>query len=86
MTSVSSAAFNMSRLLKDKLEAALGVSVVEMGPLPVGFGLDGAVVRLADGRHLAVKARTLRPTCLASSRAYQSSQSRMSIMPMQIFW
>jgi fructosamine-3-kinase len=57
MTSVSSAAFNMSRLLKDKLEAALGVSVVEMGPLPVGFGLDGAVVRLADGRHLAVKAR-----------------------------
>lgn len=46
----------MMRPLKDRLELALGVSVMEMGPLSVGFGLDGAVVRLADGRRLAVKA------------------------------
>jgi fructosamine-3-kinase len=46
----------MARKLKDKLEAVLGASVVETAPLPVGFGLIGLELRLADGRHLAVKA------------------------------
>jgi fructosamine-3-kinase len=40
-----------------RLEAVLGSPVVESTPLPVGFGLTGLIVRLADGRKLAVKAR-----------------------------
>jgi fructosamine-3-kinase len=43
--------------LKDRLEAVLGSRIVETGPLPVGFGLTGLKLRLADGRCLAVKAR-----------------------------
>jgi fructosamine-3-kinase len=43
--------------LKTRLEGVLGSPVVEARPLPVGFGLAGADVRLADGRRLAVKAR-----------------------------
>jgi fructosamine-3-kinase len=43
--------------LKTRLEEVLGSPVVEASPLPVGFGLAGADVRLADGRRLAVKAR-----------------------------
>jgi fructosamine-3-kinase len=46
----------MTPALKERIEAALGARVVEMAPLAVGFGLDGAAVRLADRRHLAVKA------------------------------
>jgi fructosamine-3-kinase len=46
----------MTPSLKHKLEALLGARVVESAPLPVGFGLVGLEVRLADGRHLAVKA------------------------------
>lgn len=42
--------------LKERLKIALGSSVVEMSPLPVGFGLTGRKVILADGRCLAVKA------------------------------
>jgi len=44
--------------LEVRLEAALGSAVVEMAPLGVGFGLTGLIVRLKDGRRLAVKART----------------------------
>lgn len=43
--------------LKERLEAALGSSIVESGSLGVGFGLTGLTVVLKDGRHLAVKAR-----------------------------
>src|SRR6266496_2926741 len=50
----------MARLLKDKLERALGSPIVETRPLGVGFGLTGLELRLADGRHLAVKARQTR--------------------------
>ena len=42
--------------LNARLKTALGSSVVDTGPLPVGFGLVGHTVRLGDGRHLAVKA------------------------------
>ena len=42
--------------LKDRIEMALGARVIEASPLPVGFGLIGFKVRLADGRTLAVKA------------------------------
>jgi fructosamine-3-kinase len=44
--------------VKARLEQALGSAVVETGPLPVGFGLVGLDITLADGRRLAVKART----------------------------
>lgn len=47
----------MGNGLKMRLEGVLGSPVVEAGLLPVGFGLAGLEVRLADGRHLAVKAR-----------------------------
>jgi fructosamine-3-kinase len=43
--------------LKTRLEGVLSSPVVETRHLPVGFGLAGADVRLADGRRLAVKAR-----------------------------
>jgi fructosamine-3-kinase len=44
-------------MLKERLQAVLGSPILEMGPLPVGFGLEGLTLRLADGRRLAVKAR-----------------------------
>jgi fructosamine-3-kinase len=43
--------------LKAKLESVLGSPVVEARALPVGFGLTGLDITLADGRRLAVKAR-----------------------------
>ncbi|MFO7478189.1 MAG: fructosamine kinase family protein [Methyloceanibacter sp.] len=46
----------MTPALKQRIEAALGARVLETAPLAVGFGLEGAAVRLADGRRLAVKA------------------------------
>ena len=45
----------MTPALTHKLEAVLGSRVVETGVLPVGFGLIGLAVKLADGRRLAVK-------------------------------
>jgi fructosamine-3-kinase len=47
----------MERRLQQRLEAALGAAVTTASPLPVGFGLEGFRVALADGRRLAVKAR-----------------------------
>jgi fructosamine-3-kinase len=44
--------------MKARLEAALGSAVVEMGSLPVGFGLEGLTLRLEDGRRLAAKVRS----------------------------
>jgi len=46
------------RELEARLQTALGSRVIETAPLGVGFGLTGLVVRLQDGRHLAVKAHT----------------------------
>ena len=62
--------------MKDRIETALGVGVTVLAPMPVGFGLAGYKVELADGRSLALKLRegsarvwNLRRTCSASSRA-----------------
>ena len=44
-------------VLKRRVESVLGSAVVEASALPVGFGLTGLTVTLADGRRLAVKAR-----------------------------
>jgi fructosamine-3-kinase len=46
--------------LRMRIEQALGSRVVETEHLGVGFGLTGLGLRLADGRHLAVKARQTR--------------------------
>jgi fructosamine-3-kinase len=43
--------------IEERLAKALGAEVVASDPLPVGFGLSGSRVTLADGRVLAVKAR-----------------------------
>ena len=43
--------------VKERLETALGARVTALAPMPVGFGLTGFKVDLADGRRLAVKAR-----------------------------
>jgi fructosamine-3-kinase len=40
-----------------RLAGTLGSAVVDARPMAVGFGLIGLKIRLADGRHLAVKAR-----------------------------
>ena len=43
--------------VKERLETVLGGSVTALATMPVGFGLTGFKVELADGRRLAVKAR-----------------------------
>ena len=43
--------------LRSELETKLGSPVVEANSLPVGFGLTGLRIALADGRGLVVKAR-----------------------------
>ncbi len=43
--------------VNEQLETALGASVTALAPMPVGFGLTGFKVELADGRRLAVKVR-----------------------------
>ena len=43
--------------LRVRLHEALGSRIIEARSLGVGFGLTGLAVTLADGRHLAVKAR-----------------------------
>jgi fructosamine-3-kinase len=40
-----------------RIESALGSRILEAAPMAVGFGLVGLAARLADGRHVAVKAR-----------------------------
>ncbi len=47
----------LDNALRAELEAKLGSAMVETSPLPVGFGLMGLRIALADGRRLAVKAR-----------------------------
>ena len=44
--------------LLGRIERLLGATIEHSAPLPVGFGLIGVAARLADGRHVAVKART----------------------------
>jgi fructosamine-3-kinase len=46
----------MNRKLIAQIETALGTSVTDQSSLPVGFGIIGLRVKLADGREAAVKA------------------------------
>jgi fructosamine-3-kinase len=68
--------------LKGRLETALGSPVVEMGPLPVGFGLTGRKLRLADGRCLAVKAAEGKARASLDIEAYMLGElGRLSTLP-----
>jgi fructosamine-3-kinase len=74
----------MTRPLKRRIEAALGVRVTEMAPLQVGFGLEGAAVTLADGRRLAVKAAapgSARAGTLALEGFMLGELARLSALP-----
>jgi fructosamine-3-kinase len=68
--------------LKERLEIALGSPVVGMSPLPVGFGLTGRKLILADGRCLAVKARDRGSHASLEIEAYMLGElERLSELP-----
>jgi fructosamine-3-kinase len=68
--------------VKDRLETALGVKVIALDPMPVGFGLSGYKADLADGRRLAVKAREATARADLSLEAYMLGQlARHSTLP-----
>jgi hypothetical protein len=66
--------------VKERMEAALGVRVVALASMPVGFGLAGYRCDLADGRRLAVKA--LEGSARADLEAYMLGElARQSTLP-----
>ena len=68
--------------VKDRLETALGVKVTALAPMPVGFGLAGYEVDLADGRRLAVKALQGSARADLSLEAYMLGElARNSTLP-----
>jgi fructosamine-3-kinase len=73
----------LSRMaVKDRLEAALGVKVTALAPMPVGFGLAGYRCSLADGRSLAVKAREATARADLTVEAYMLGElARHSALP-----
>ncbi|MGB3022738.1 MAG: fructosamine kinase family protein [Methyloceanibacter sp.] len=72
----------MPREIKDRLESVLGARVSTLSPLPVGFGLAGFRVDLADGRRFAVKARQAGSRADLSLEAYMLGElGRQSELP-----
>jgi fructosamine-3-kinase len=68
--------------VKERLEAALGVRVIALAPMPVGFGLAGYRCDLADGRRLAVKARAAGGRTDLTLEAYMLRElARQSTLP-----
>lgn len=68
--------------VKDRLEAALGVRVVALAPMPVGFGLAAYRADLADRRSLAVKALEGSARADLSLEAYMLGElARHSALP-----
>ena len=68
--------------LSARIEKALGSRVTQSSALPVGFGLEGLELRLADGRHLAVKARSGRAGPSLEIEAYMLRElARLSELP-----
>lgn len=68
--------------LRERLAATLGAPIVETGSLGVGFGLTGLTARLADGRHVAVKARTSGSDPSLALEGYMLSElERLSDLP-----
>ncbi len=71
--------------LKTRLERILGSAVVEARSLPVGFGLTGLSLRLADGRRLAVKARLEGSAPSLELEAYMLGElKRLSDLPVPL--
>jgi fructosamine-3-kinase len=71
--------------IKTRLEAALGTRVTAVSHLPVGFGLAGFRIDLADGRSLAVKARRETSRADLSLEAYMLRElARHSDLPVPV--
>jgi fructosamine-3-kinase len=71
--------------LKMRLKRILGSAVVEARSLPVGFGLTGLSLRLADGRRLAVKARLEESAPSLELEAYMLGElKRLSDLPVPL--
>jgi fructosamine-3-kinase len=66
-----------STTLNDRLAQALGSRVVASRSLPVGFGLTGLIIDLADGRRLAVKARQSPARADLSLEGYMLEELRL---------
>lgn len=67
---------------KERLEKALGADVAGARPMAVGFGLVGQRIVLADGRVLAVKARTGDARADLRLEAYMLEElARLSTLP-----
>jgi fructosamine-3-kinase len=68
--------------VKERLEAALSTTVTALAPMPVGFGLTGFKVDLADGLRLAVKARQASARVDLSLEGYMLDEvARHSTLP-----
>jgi fructosamine-3-kinase len=68
--------------VKERLETALGVRVTSLSSMPVGFGLTGFKVDLADGRKVAVKARQKSARADLRLEAYMLGElARLSDLP-----
>jgi fructosamine-3-kinase len=69
-------------VVRERIESALGVKVTGLSPMPVGFGLAGYRVDLADGRCLAVKARAEAGRADLTLEAYMLVElARQSALP-----
>jgi fructosamine-3-kinase len=65
-----------------RIEKALGARITASSALPVGFGLEGLELRLADGRQLAVKARVAGAGPSLEIEAYMLRElARLSELP-----
>jgi fructosamine-3-kinase len=67
--------------VKERLETALGATVTALAPMPVGFGLIGFKVDLADGLRLAVKTRQSARVDLRLEGYMLGELARLSTLP-----
>jgi fructosamine-3-kinase len=67
--------------VKERLETALGATVTGLAPMPVGFGLIGFKVDLADGLRLAVKTRQSARVDLRLEGYMLGELARLSTLP-----
>ncbi|HKA65685.1 MAG TPA: fructosamine kinase family protein [Methyloceanibacter sp.] len=67
--------------VKERLETALGATVTALAPMPVGFGLIGFKVDLADALRLAVKTRQSARVDLRLEGYMLGELARLSTLP-----
>jgi fructosamine-3-kinase len=67
--------------VKERLETALGATVTALAPMPVGFGLIGFKVDLADALRLAVKTRRSARVDLRLEGYMLGELARLSTLP-----